>query len=179
MKTRKLLSVLMAAMMLFGCLGLNAFAFDWPAELGQGVADFRGLTTISSVEIPVGADYTELASEAVFTVYYSAEKEENIFDAFDRVEKATLGSGDAYLAGGVLHINLKVLNLTDEGYYYITVGGGSLRYEKDGVSYTNATATTEGVQYQFESLEVGDKISAIFDFIFGMIGNLFANGKAY
>ena len=169
----------MAAMMLFGCLGLNAFAFDWPAELGQGVADFRGLTTISSVEIPVGEDYTELASEAVFTVYYSAEKEENIFDAFDRVEKATLGSGDAYLAGGVLHINLKGLNLTDEGYYYITVGGGSLRYEKDGVSYTNATATTEGVQYQFESLEVGDKISAIFDFIFGMIGNLFANGKAY
>lgn len=179
MKTKKLLSVLMAVMMLFGCLGLNAFAFDWPAELGQGVANFRGLATVSSVEIPVGADYTELANEAKFTVYYSAEKEENILDILDREEVGLLGVGDAYLADGVLHLNLKGLDLSAEGYYYITVGGGSLRYEKDGVSYANSTATTEGVLYQFNSLEIADKISAIFDFIFGLVTNLFANGKTY
>ena len=179
MKTRKLLSVLLAVMMLFSCIGINAYAFDWPAELGQGVAKFRGLGTVSSVEIPVGADYAELAQEAKFTVYYSAEKEENILDILDREEVGLLGVGDAYLADGVLHINLKGLDLSAEGYYYITVGGGSLRYEKDGVSYANATATTEGVLYQFASLGIGDKLAGIFDFIAGIITNLISNGNTY
>ncbi len=179
MKTKKILSVMMAIMMLFGCLGLNASAFDWPTDLGEGVADFRGLATVSSVEIPVAAEYTELASDAVFTVYYSAEKEENIFDALNREEVGTIGSGDAYLKDGVLHLNLKGIGLSKEGYYYITVGGGALKYEKDGVAYANSTATTEGVLYQFNSLEIGDKLAAIFDFIIGIITNLISNGKTY
>ncbi len=175
MKTKKLLSVLMAVMMLFGCLSVSASALDLPAELGVGVANFRGLATISSVEIPVGAEYTELAADAVFTVYYSAEKEENILDAFARKEVGTVGSGDAYLKDGVVHLNLKGLGFSDEGYYYITVGGGSLKYE----GRYNVTTTTEGVLYQFDSLEIGDKLAAIFDFIFGIVTNIFTNGKAY
>lgn len=179
MKTRKLLSVLMAVVMLFGCIGINAYAFDWPVELGQGVAKFRGLGTVSSVEIPVGADYAELAADAKFTVYYSAEKEENLLDIFSREEVGLLGIGDAYLAEGVLHLNLKGLDLDKEGYYYITVGGGSLKYEKDGVSYANSTATTEGVLYQYASLGIVDKLASIFDFIVGIVINLFRNGKTY
>ncbi len=175
MKTKKLLSVLMAVMMLFGCLGVSASALDLPAELGIGVANFRGLATVSSVEIPVGASYTELAADAKFTVYYSAEKEENILDSFSRKDVGTIGSGDAYLKDGVLHLNLKGLGLADEGYYYITVGGGSLKYE----GRYNVTTTTEGVLYQFDSLEIGDKLATIFDFIFGIVANLFTNGKTY
>ncbi len=180
MKTKKLLSVLMAVMMLFGCLSVSASALeinlpDIPDELGAGVAKFRGLSTISSVEIPVAAEYTELATDAVFTVYYSAEKEENILDILGRKEVGTLGSGDAYLKNGVLHLNLKGLGLTDEGFYYVTVDGGSLKYD----GHYNLTATTEGVQYQFESLEIVDKLGVIFDFIAGIITNLISNGKTY
>ncbi len=175
MKTRKLLSVFMAIMMLFGCLSVSASALDLPAELGAGVANFRGIATISSAEIPVAAAYTELAADAVFTIYYSVEKEENILDVFNRKEVGTIGSGDAYLKDGVLHLNLKGLGLADEGYYYITIGGGALKYE----GRYNLTNTTEGVLYQFKSLEIGDKIAAIFDFIFGILGNLFTNGKVY
>lgn len=184
MKTKKLLSVLMAVMMLFGCLSVSASALeinipDIPDELGAGVAKFRGLSTISSVEIPVAAEYTELTEEAKFTVYYSAEKEENIFDVLERESVGLLGIGDAYLADGVLHLNLKGLGLADEGYYYITIGGGSLKYVKDDITYINGTATTEGVQYQFDSLEIVDKLGAIFDFIAGIITNLISNGNIY
>ncbi|MBE6776173.1 MAG: hypothetical protein E7543_08305 [Ruminococcaceae bacterium] len=177
MKTRKLLSVLMAVMMLFGCLSVSASALEinLPAELGEGVVKFRGLATVSSAEIPVAAEYTELAADAVFTVYYSAEKEENILDVLAREEKGTIGSGDAYLKDGVLHLNLKGLGLEAEGYYYITVGGGALKYE----GRYNATTTTEGVLYQFESLAIGDKLASIFDFIAGIIINLIGNGKTY
>ncbi len=177
MKTKKLLSVLMAVMMLFGCLSASASAFEinLPAELGEGVAKFRGLGEISSVEIPVAADYTEVAADARFTVYYSAEKEENIFDALDRKEVGTIGSGDAYLKEGVLHLNLKGLGLADEGYYYITIGGGSLVYE----GHYNVTTTTTGVLYQFASLGIVDKLGVIFDFIAGIITNLISNGNIY
>ena len=60
MKTKKLLSVLMAVMMLFGCLSVSASALEinLPDELGAGVAKFRGLSEIASVEIPVAAEYT-------------------------------------------------------------------------------------------------------------------------
>ncbi len=177
MKTKKLLSVLLAVMMLFGCLCVSASALEihLPDELGAGVPKFRGLATVSSAEIPVAAEYTELAADAVFTVYYSAEKEENILDVLNRKEVGTVGSGDAYLKDGVVHLNLKGLGLSDEGYYYITVGGGSLKYE----GYYNVTATTEAVLYQFASLEIGDKLACIFDFIAGIITNLFSSGKVY
>ncbi len=177
MKTKKLLSVLMAIMMLFGCMSISASAFEitLPAELGQGVAKFRGIGSISSVEIPVAAEYTEIAAEATFTVYYSAEKEENILDAFNREEVGVLGVSDAYLKDGVLHLDLKGLGLDAEGYYYITVGGGSLVYD----GYYNVTATTEGVLYQFASLGAADKIVLIFDFIAGLLTNLISNGKIY
>ncbi|MBR6567702.1 MAG: hypothetical protein IKK60_03520 [Clostridia bacterium] len=177
MKTKKLLSVLMAVIMLFGCISVSASALEinFPDELGAGVAKFRGLSEISSVEIPVAAEYTELAADAVFTIYYSAEKEENILDVLGRKEVGTIGSGDAYLKNGVLHLNLKGLGLADEGYYYVTVGGGALKYE----GYYNVTTTTEGVQYQFESLEIVDKLGVIFDFIAGIITNLISNGKTY
>lgn len=179
-KTRKLLSILLAAMLLFGCLGLNAFALELPAEITAGTANFRGLAEISSVEIPVDAIYTELDPTATFTVYYSAEKEEDILDAFNREEVATIGAGDAYLAENVLHINLKGAGLSAEGYYYITIGSGSLVYvDENGFDRYNVATTTAGVQYQFESLAIGGKLSAIFDFIVGMFTNLLANSKTY
>ena len=177
MKTKKLLSVLMAVMMLFGCLSVSASALEinLPDELGAGVVKFRGLSEIASAEIPVAAEYTEVAADAKFTVYYSAEQEENILDVFAREEVGTIGAGDAYLKDGVLHLNLKGLGLAEEGYYYITVGGGSLKYE----GYYNVTSTTAGVQYQFESLEIVDKLGVIFDFIAGIITNFISSGKIY
>lgn len=177
MKTKKLLSVLMALMMLIGCVSISAAALEinFPASLGQGVVKFRGVGSIFSAEIPVAAEFTEVSQEAAFTVYYSAEKEDSILDALNRKEVGVIGSGDAYVRDGVLHLDLKGLSLADEGYYYITVGGGSLRYE----GYYNATATTEGVLYQFASLAAADKVVAIFDFIGGLFSNLFASGKMY
>lgn len=176
MKTKKLLSVLMAIMMLFGCMSISASARDWPAELGQGVAKFRGIGSISSVEIPVAVAYTNIAAEATFTVYYSEEKVENIFDAAINCEEVgVLGVSDAYLKDGVLHLDLKGLGLDAEGYYYITVGGSSLTYDGG----FNMTATTEGVLYQFASLGAADKIVLIFDFIAGLLTNLISNGKIY
>lgn len=181
MKTKKLLSVLMAVMMLFGCVSISASAFEieWPADLGQGVVKFIGIGSIFSAEIPVSAEYTEMTQEAKFTVYYSAEKEESIFDALDRKEVGVLGVSNAYLKNGILHLDLKGLALEEEGYYYITVGGGSLTYVKEGVTYSNSTATTEGVLFQFASLGAGDKVVAIFEFISNLLTNLFSNGKAY
>ncbi len=180
MKTRKLLSIVMAVMMLFGCLSVSASALELPAEIEVGVAKFRGLAEISSAEIPVVSEaYTGLAADAEFTVYYSVEKEENIFDVLDRKEVATLGVGDAYFADGVIHLNLKGKGLSEEGYYYITIGSGALEYKDEYTDRYNVATTTEGVQYQFESLSIGDKIATIFDFIFGMITNLISNGKTY
>ncbi len=177
MKTKKLLSVLMAVVMLFGCLSASASALEinFPAELGEGVVKFRGLAELASAEIPVAAEYTEVDADAKFTVYYSAEKEEDIFDALNRKEVGILGSGDAYLKDGILHLNLKGLGLGDEGFYYITIGGGSLIYD----GYYNITTTTEGVQYQYNSLGIVDKLGVIFDFIAGIITNLISNGEIY
>ncbi len=169
----------MAIMMLFGCLGVSASAIELPAEIEVGVANFRGLATISSVEIPVDAKYTALAADAVFTVYYSAEKEENVLDALNREEVGTIGSGDAYLAEGVVHLNLKGLGLEKEGYYYITVGAGSLEYADEYTDRYNFAATTEGVLYQFGSLGIVDKLGVIFDFIASIVTNLISNGKTY
>ncbi len=175
MKTKKLLSVLMAVMMLFGCLGLNASAIDWPKELGAGTAKFRGLAEISSVEIPVDAAFTEVASDAEFAVYYLAEEEGNALDLLNREKVGTLGVADAYVADGVLHLNLKGLALSKEGYYYISVATGALK----GTDCQNVLATTDGVLYQFDSLGIVDKLGVIFDFIASIITNLINNGKIY
>lgn len=174
-KTRKLLSIVMAVMMLLGCCGLSSFAIDWPAELEAGAVTLRGLSTVASVEIPVSAEFTEVATDAVFTVYYSAEAEEDIFDVLNREEVGTVGAGDAYLKNGVLHINLAGLDLAKEGYYYVTVGSGALT----GVECYNIAETTDGVQYKFASLELFDKISAIFGYVLSVISNMISNGAAY
>ena len=175
MKTKKLLSVLMAVIMLFGCMTVSASAIDWPKDLEAGAVTVRGLSTVTSVEIPVAAEYTAVAADATFKVYYSEEKAEDAFDYLGLEEVGTVGSGDAYIADGVLHINLAGLKLSTEGYYYISVGSGALVYD----CYYNMAATTEGVQYQFASLDLFGKISAVFDYVLSIISNMISNGKSF
>lgn len=181
MKTRKLLSIVMAVMMLFGCFSASAAALKLPVELGENVAtEFYGISKLASVTFAVAPEFTEVLPEAEITVHYSAEKEENFFDAFDREPVGTVGVGDIYLADGVLHVNLAGLNLSAEGYYYITVGGGSLGYVGEyDVEYINGSYTAEDYEHRFESLDIGEKISCFFDYILNIIMNLISNGKTY
>lgn len=181
MKTKKILSVLMAVMMIFGCLGMSASALDWSVKLGENpLAEFIGLSKITSATVTVNYLYDEVTPEAEFTVYYSAEKEENILGVLMKCENVgSVGAGDAYLTDGLLHINLKNLGLSKEGYYYIVVGAKSLRYESDGVGYVNLVGTTQGYQQLWESIGPFDKLGQLFDYVLGMIDNLIKNGKTY
>lgn len=178
-KTKKLLSVVMAVLMLFGCMGLNAFAFDWPQDLEAGTPTFIGTSVLKSVEIPVGEKFTTITEDAEFTVYYTTEDLGDSYDIITLALKAeavgTVHYESAYLAENVLHIDLSGLELSEEGYYHILISGGSLT----GEDCTNVTETTAGVEYAYASLNVLGKLQAIIGYVLSMITNLLSNGAAY
>ncbi len=173
--TKKLLSVLMAIMMIFSAVSLSASAIDWPKDLSAGAVTFVGTSKLASAEFAIGSEYTTLEADAQFTVYFSEEKAEDIIDFIGLEEVGKVGADNAYLAEGVIHVNLSSLEIKTEGYYYINVSGGAVT----GEDCQNISDTTDGVLYQFASLGLFEKISAIFNYVISIVGNLISNGKPF
>ena len=178
-KTKKLLSFVLAAVLILSCCGIGSFAINWPKELGAGAAQFRTLSTIKSVEIPVGAEFTEITADAEFVVYYTTEDLGDNFDVLSLALKAeevgTVHAESAYLAESVLHIDLSALELSKEGYYHIYIAGGSLT----GEDCQNTLGSTKGVEYKFESLGLIDKLQVVFGYLLSMISNLLSYKQTY
>ena len=178
-KTKKLLSLVLAVIMVLGCCGMSTLAIEWPKDLEAGEAQFRTLATVKSVEISVGKDFTKITDDAEFIVYYTEEDLGDNYDALTLVlkaeEVAKVHKESAYLAENVLHIDLSSLKLSKEGYYYIYIAGGSLA----GEECQNLIATTKGVEYKYESLSIVGKLQAVINYLLSMISNLLSYQKTF
>lgn len=174
--TKKLLSIVLAAIMILGCCGISSFAIDLPRDLAAGTVTVRGLSTLSGIEIVVDQKFTQVADDAEFTVYYSEKPiADDIFNLLGIEKAGMVYAENAYIAGGALHIGLSSLKLSNEGYYYISIPTGALT----GDGCYNLLGVTDGAEYQFASLGLIEKLTTVIDYIFSVITNLLSNGKPY